>query len=186
MDYNSLKGINDKDKLTITSMFTGILASLKHISTTKIILIIRCIPDICRLHHSSCKNRKLRNSNSNKYHPVKPYRGEIFNAIITEGIGNELSGNHLVVIVQNKKGNIYSEKVNVLPIEGDGNKINPNYQIKLCNDNLESGYLDKDPSRIIVTDIMTLDKARLDRKIGKIKNDYMLKINAMLKSQLEI
>lgn len=33
-------------------------------------------------------------------------------------IGSELCGNHLVVIIQNKKANIYGEKVNVLPIEG--------------------------------------------------------------------
>ena len=77
------------------------------------------------MHHNSIENRKLRSSHEKKFHPVKPYRGEIYNAFITEGVGSELCGNHLVVIIQNKKANIYSEKVNVLPIEGDGTKINP-------------------------------------------------------------
>ena len=58
---------------------------------------------------------------------------------ITEGVGSELCGNHLVVIIQNKKANIYSEKVNVLPIEGDGTKINPNYQVRLSSAELADG-----------------------------------------------
>jgi mRNA-degrading endonuclease toxin of MazEF toxin-antitoxin module len=186
MNYNNLRDIQDKDKSTLNAMFSGIIDSLKHVSINKISNIIRYIPDICRLHHLSCENRKLRNSHKKKYHPVKVFRGEIYNAIITEGVGSELSGNHLVIIMQNKKGNIYGEKVNVLPIEGDGTRINPNYQMRLSNEHLKYGSLDKDPSRIIITDIMTLDKARLDRKIGQIKPEYMLKISKMLKSQLEL
>lgn len=144
MDYKNLKNIEEKDRITLISIFTATLSTLKHISINKITLIIRNIPDICRLHHLSCENRKSKNSNKNKYHTVKPYRGEIYNAIITERIGSELSGNHLDIIMQNKKGNIFGEKVNILPIEGDGNKINPKYQIKLTNDDLESGSLDKE------------------------------------------
>ena len=56
-------------------------------------------------------------------------------------MGSELCGNHLVVIIQNKKANIYSEKVNVLPIEGDGTKINPNYQVRLSSAELADGKL---------------------------------------------
>jgi len=186
MDYNFLKNIDDKDKSTLTSTFCGIISSLKHVSINKISSVLRYIPNMCRMHHLSSENRILKNSHERKYHPLKTHRGEIYNAIITEGIGSELSGNHLVIIIQNKKGNIYGEKVNVLPIEGNGNKINPNYQIQLSNDNLEDGALDKNPSRIIITDIMTFDKARLDRKIGKIKPEHMLKISKMLKSQLEL
>lgn len=35
-------------------------------------------------------------------HPIIPTRGEIYNAIITEGVGKELAGNHLVIIIQNE------------------------------------------------------------------------------------
>lgn len=86
----------------------------------------------------------------------------------------------MVIIISNDTGNIYSEKVNVLPIEGDGTKINPKYQMRLPNSDLESGHLDKDPSRIIFTDIMTIDKARLDIKIGMIKHEKMKEINSNL------
>ena len=97
-----------------------------------------------------------------------------------------MCNNHLVLIIQNKKGNIYGEKVNVLPIEGDGNRINPHYHVKLTNAHLESGHLDKDPSRIIITDITTLDKARLDRKIGKINTNCLAQVENLLRKQLEL
>ena len=73
-----------------------------------------------------------------------------------------------------------------MPIEGDGNKVNPHYQIKLTNADLEEGMLDKDPSRIIFTDIMTLDKARLDRRIGKLNPTKIEEVNRYLVAHLDL
>ena len=87
---------------------------------------------------------------------------------------------------QNKKANIYSEKVNILPIEGDGTKINPNYQIRLSSAELADGKLDKEPSRIIVTDITTIDKARLGRWIGRLTPECIATIEKLLKNHLEL
>ena len=186
MEYNSISNLNDNDKATLTSVFQGILTNLKHISVKKAIAYLRYIPEQCRLHHNSIENRKLRALDPKKYHPVKPKRGEIYNAFITEGVGSELCGNHLVVIVQNKKGNMYSEKVNVLPIEGDGSKINPNYQIQLTSSDITNGKLDKDPSRIIVTDIMSIDKARLDHRIACLTPECLESVNKLLRKHLEL
>ena len=47
-------------------------------------------------------------------------------------------------------------------------KINPTYQVRLSSAELADGKLDKEPSRIIVTDITTIDKARLGRRIGRL------------------
>lgn len=186
MEYNSLNNLNDNDKSSLTSVFQGILLSLKHISVTKAVAYLRYIPEQCRMHYNSLENRKIRDAHPKKFHPVKPQRGEIYNAFITEGVGSELCGNHLVVIIQNKKGNIYSEKVNVLPIEGTGAKINPNYQVRLSSSDLASGSLDKDPSRIIVTDITTIDKARLGRKIGCLTPECLAQVDKLLKKHLEL
>lgn len=74
-----------------------------------------------------------------------------------------------------------------MPIEGDGKKINPNYQKQLKNTDLEEGRLDKNPSRVIITDILTFDKSRLKGRIGKIKPEYMSKvIDPAIKRQLEL
>lgn len=186
MDYNSLNSLNCSDKSSLTSVFQGILTSLKHISLNKAIFYLRYIPEQCRMHHNSIENRKLRSSHPQKYHPVKPYRGEIYNAFITEGVGSEPCGNHLVVIIQNKKANIYGEKVNVLPIEGNGTKINPNYQVRLSSKDIVDGRLDKEPSRIIVTDITTIDKSRLGRKIGCLTSECLASVDKLLKRHLEL
>ena len=101
--------------------------------------------------------------------------------------GKELCGSHPVLIVQNQKQNIHAEKVNVLPIEGDGNKINPKYQVQITSADMENNIiLSKDPSRVIISDIMTLDKARLGKKIGKLKQSKMDVINETLKLQLDL
>ena len=152
----------------------------------KIIKCIKQIPKICFIDMKSTQNRILRDSNKKKYHPIKVFKGEIYNAQITQNAGSELSDNHLVVIIQGFSSNVYGEKVTVLPIEGDGLKVNPHYQIKLTNEDLETGTLDKNPSRIIYADIITLDKARLDRKIGKLNPTKIEEINRYLVAHLDI
>lgn len=104
----------------------------------------------------------------------------------TQNAGSEMNDNHLVVIVQGFSSNVYGEKVTVLPIEGDGSKVNPYYQIQLTNTDMESGVLDKNPSRVIFTDIMTHDKARLDRKIGKLNPTKIEAINQCLVKHLDL
>ena len=128
---------------------------------------------------------RKKSSNTNM-HPIIPTRGEIYNAFITEGVGRELTGNHLVVVIQNQNSNMYSDKVTVIPIEGDGNKIKKSYQVKLTNDDLELGRIDKDPSRIIFTDIMTIDKARLGRKIGMLRAEKIERLNILIKKHLSL
>lgn len=152
----------------------------------KIICYIKQIPKLCAINIKSAQNRALRDLHPKKYHPIKVFKGDIYNAQITENTGSELSNNHLVIIIQGFSSNVYGEKVTVLPIEGDGSKINPHYQIKLTNADLKKGTLDKNPSRIIFTDILTLDKARLDRKIGSIKSEKIEEVNSYLAMHLEI
>lgn len=152
----------------------------------KVISYIQQIPLLCEIDIKSSVNQTLRNEHDKHYHPVKVFRGEIYNAQITQNPGSELSENHLVVIVQGFSSNVYGEKVTVLPIEGDGNKINPHYQIELTNDDLESGSLDKNPSRIIFTDVTTLDKARLNRKVGKLKPEKLEEVSGYLIKHLDL
>lgn len=152
----------------------------------KIIACIKQIPEICDIDTKSNENRNLRDIHENHYHPIRVFKGDIYNAQITQNAGSELSNNHLVIIIQGFSSNVYGEKVTVLPIEGDGTKINPHYQIKLTNADLEEGVLDKNPSRIIFTDIMTLDKARLDRKIGKLKPEKIEEVNRYLIAHLDL
>jgi len=186
MNYNNLKNLEENNKTTLLSMFNGILTNIKNISFRKSTSLIKDFPSICEMSYKSyefIEKKKISNTNM---HPIIPTRGEIYNAFITEGVGRELTGNHLVVIIQNQNSNMYSDKVTVVPIEGDGNKIKPSYQMKLTNEDLYSGKLDKDPSRIIFADILTIDKSRLGRKIGILKDEKIQKLNKLIKKHLSL
>lgn len=171
---------------SLKTYFEKITTNLNNSNENKILQYLKEIPLLCEMDKQSKQNRKLRSKDPKHFHPIGVGRGEIYNLEITEGVGSELSGNHLVIIIQNKKGNMYSEKVNVLLIEGDGKSINPNYQMELNNSDLSSGTLDKNPSRIILTDILTFDKARLKGKIGIVKPEKMKSIDKKIKVQLSL
>lgn len=187
MAYNDLKNLEESDKQTLSSMFVGILSTIRKTSFRKMSSIIKDIPAICKMSYESYENSQIRKLSYNKVHPVVPIRGEIYNAFITEGVGKELCGTHPVLIIQNQNQNIHSEKVNVLPIEGDGNKINPKYQEQIASTDLEGNtILLKDPSRVIISDILTIDKARLGKKVGKLKNEKIEIINEKIREQLDL
>ncbi len=186
MNYSSLKNLESTNKTTLLSMFSGILSNVKNISFRKSTCLIKDFPTVCELSYRSYQNTEKKKISNTNMHPIIPTRGEIYNAFITEGVGKELSGNHLVIIIQNRNSNIYSDKVTIVPIEGDGQKIKSNYQTKLTNNDLCLGKIDKDPSRIIFSDIMSIDKARLGRKIGKLSNEKMERLNLLLKKHLNL
>lgn len=147
------------------------MTNIKNISFRKSASLIKDFPSICEISYKSYEYiEKKKISNTNLY-PIIPTRRKIYNTFITEGVERELTGNHLVVILQNQNSNMYSDKVTVVPIEEDWNKIKPSYQTKLTNKDLYFRKLDKDPSRIIFADIMTIDKSKLGRKIGILKDE---------------
>lgn len=185
-NYKDLRKLDSTTQNTLINSFSGILSTIKTLSASLVSKLLQDIPKICRMHFDSSENSRIKSITPNKIHPIKPRRGEIYNAYITTGVGKELEGNHPVIIIQNDKANLYSEKVNVIPIEGDGNKINLIYNVKLTEFELESGHLDKLPSRAITSDILTLDKARLGRKIGKLNDDTMKTISKNIKNQLSL
>jgi len=179
--------LSDSQKDRLKNKLLNILSTLhkKYFGTA--LVIINSIPDKCRLNQKSYDHAILKKENKKKLHPTRPIRGGIYNTLISEdNVGSELNGNHLCIVISNKKKNLYSEKVNVIPIEGDGNKIDPINNIQLKNNDLEDGSLDKDPSKIIGGDIMTLDKARLGQKIGKLKSEKLDEVIEMIKAQLGI
>ncbi len=169
----------------IKKYFANKIKGIKTISFSKLKRIVNTLYSLCRLHYISLEYSKVQRTQKNRHHPILVKRGQIYNALITENIGSELCGNHLVVILSNKNTNIFASKVNVVPIEGDGRKI-PKYLVKLENNDLLSGTLDKDPSRIIIPEIITIDKARLDRLIGEISPDKMKEVNNKIFNQLEL
>lgn len=185
MKYSELNNLNDSQKSTLISMFSGILTNVKSISLRKLPSLIKDIPSICEMHYNSYENMQKTKKHFQNLHPIKPSRGELYYAYITEGVGTELCGTHPVLIIQNQNSNLHSSKINVLPIEGDGNKIKPKYQEQITSEDLEgTASLIKNPSRVIISDIMTIDKSRLGGKIGKLNQDKLNTICEKLKQHL--
>lgn len=183
--YGKLLGLEQVKKDKLNNIFKLNMDIIKQISFAKALSLIKSIPVLCRLHYNSLENKKLRNLDEKKHHPIQPVRGEIYNAMITDSIGSEINSNHLVVIISNSSTNIFAEKVNVVPIEGDGCKV-PKYLVQLKSEDLVHGHLDKSPSRIIIPEIITIDKARLQRKIGMINTEKIKEINRKIMKQLDI
>lgn len=156
---------------------------LKDANTQKRICDLPTLYEIDKCAAASLVQQRL---DKNRLHPIRPSRGDIFMANITTNGGNELSSPHPVIVISNNKGNKYTSKVIVVAIEGDGSKINSAYQMPLSNTDLLQGRLDKDPSRIILSEILTIDKTRLAQKIGIIKPDVLNAITFGISKQLSI
>ena len=90
-------------------------------------------------------------------------RGDMFYADLPQGVGSEQSGYRPVIILQNDVGNKHSTTVIVAPLTSVSHakaKLPTHYTMKA-----ENG-LEK-PSIVLLEQIHTIDKQRLQRYIGK-------------------
>ena len=103
-------------------------------------------------------------------------RGDIFYANLNYGIGSEQRGYRPVLIIQNNTGNQFSPTVIVAVITG---KIH--YKARLPTHyllNLSPAL--SIPSMVLLEQIITIDKRRLKRYVGRISEEEMTFINKAL------
>lgn len=129
-------------------------------------------------------NKNKREENEKKHHPIRPKRGEIYLAELGENIGSEISQQHLVLIMQNDKGNLYGDTVVVVPISSSG-KLYLTHQ-KIIKKDIKYGRLDKLPSKAKTEQIQYMDKAKLIHKVGALEDDCLNKISDRIKKNLDI
>lgn len=130
------------------------------------------------LEQKSAENGLKKLQHEKLFHPIRPMRGEIFMAEIGINVGVEFNSYHPVLVLQNDTGNTFSETTIVLPITEleKGEKLDRNIHQIITNKDLQIKHnrgLDKDPSKVKLSDILTIDKARLNTKIGKVKPKFM-------------
>ena len=107
-------------------------------------------------------------------------RGEIYYADLSPVIGSEQGGYRPVLILQNNKGNKYSTTVIVAPISSRMTKNDlPTHVI------IEPIFLEK-KSVILLEQIRTIDKKRIDERLGCLSSDTMEKVNIAIKASLDI
>ncbi|QUH27259.1 type II toxin-antitoxin system PemK/MazF family toxin [Serpentinicella alkaliphila] len=103
-------------------------------------------------------------------------RGDIFYADLSPVIGSEQGGVRPVLIVQNDIGNRYSPTVIITAITSQINKAKLPTHVEISAS--EYGLV-KD-SVILLEQIRTIDKRRLDEKIGHLDDEMMKKVNEAL------
>lgn len=117
-------------------------------------------------------------------HPIRPRRGEIYLTQLGENIGKEINNKHLVLILQNNKGNLFSNTVVCIPISSSTKLYPPHEKIELKD--IKSGRLDKLPSKAKTEQIHYLDKARLIHKVAELQPESVERICERLKKNLDI
>ncbi len=101
-------------------------------------------------------------------------RGDIFYANLSPALGSEESGMRPVLVIQCDRGNWHSPTVIVAPITSRQNDRQP-FHVAIQR----YGTLNK-PSLILLEQVRTLDKQRLEDYIGRIPKQKMLQVNQAL------
>jgi Growth inhibitor len=100
-------------------------------------------------------------------------RGDIFYASLNHGIGSEQRGYRPVLIIQNNIGNKFSPTVIVAVITG---KVH--YKARLPTHCLLNLYPALSvPSMVLLEQIITIDKRRLKKYVGRISEEEITFIN---------
>lgn len=105
-------------------------------------------------------------------------RGEIYMADLTVSEGCEQNGVRPVLVIQNNRGNIYAPTVIIAPISSKMHKANFPTHVTLCCLRL--------PSFVELEQIRTIDKRRLERKIGQVDENTQKLVNQAIKVSLAI
>ena len=107
-------------------------------------------------------------------------RGDLFRADLNPTKGSEQAGRRPVLIIQNDIGNQFSEVTIVAAVTSKS--FSKEYPV---NVNLPKGAGNlKADSTVMLNQIRTLDKARLENKIGHLSGYYLDKVNAAVKLSL--
>ncbi|HHZ07079.1 MAG TPA: type II toxin-antitoxin system PemK/MazF family toxin [Clostridiales bacterium] len=109
-------------------------------------------------------------------------RGDLYYADLEQGVGSEQNGHRPVVIIQNNVGNKYSPTVIVAAITakvGVKAKLPTHYYI-----NAEDGL--EQPSIILLEQLRTIDKHRLENYIGQLSPKHIEGLNHALAISLDL
>ncbi len=107
-------------------------------------------------------------------------RGDLFWVNLNPSKGSEQSGRRPVLIVQNDIGNALAPTTSIAPLTTKS--FSKEYP---TNVNLPKGVAGlKSDSTVLLSQVRTIDKARLEGKIGFLPGDYLIKVDRAIKVSL--
>lgn len=107
-------------------------------------------------------------------------RGDIFWVDLDPAKGSEQSGRRPVAVIQNDTGNEFSPTVIVAPLTTKS--FSKEYPVNVHLPKSASGL--KEDSTVLLSQIRTLDKKRLEKKIGHLPSAYLVKVDQAVKISL--
>lgn len=107
-------------------------------------------------------------------------RGEIYFADLSPVVGSEQTGLRPVLILQNNSGNSHSPTTIVAAITSRKTKPNLPTYVRVSTDGLPL------ESTVLLEQIKTIDKSRLDEYIGRLDKDTMGKVDYAVITSLGI
>ena len=113
---------------------------------------------------------------------IIPKRGEIYLVNFDPATGAEIKKTRPALILQNDIANRYSSVTIVAAITSFSNKDDKTYPTEVFIDGSEGG-LDND-SIVLLNQIRTIDKQRLMKKLGVLKEKTMTQINKAVQTSL--
>jgi mRNA interferase MazF len=112
--------------------------------------------------------------------PVEVKRGYIFFADLSPVVGSEQGGVRPVLVIQNDIGNRYSPTVIIAAITSQIDKAKLPTHVEI---NAAEYNLDRD-SVVLLEQIRTLDKQRLQKKIAELDDRIMSRVDEALRISL--
>lgn len=105
------------------------------------------------------------------YTESKPNCGEIWMCHLAEKNGSVQGGYRPVFVLSNDKNNTYSPTLNIIPITSKMNKRALPVHVELWH---YKKYGLKEPSTMMIEQIMTVNSDCLDRKVGRVSDNKTL------------
>ena len=130
------------------------------------------------------KSKQLNNSKRSNMHPLRPRKGDIYLIEFGQNVGYEINNTHMGIIMQDTKKNIISNTVIVIPISSSP-KLYDTHE-KILSTDIQTGKLDKLPSKAKTEQITYIDKSRLIHKVGTVTPNFMIKLERRLLKSLGI
>jgi len=107
-------------------------------------------------------------------------RGDIFYADLNPTKGSEQAGRRPVIVIQNNTGNEMAPTIIIAPLTTK--KFLKEYPTNVHVKKGTTGL--KEDSIILLSQIRTIDKNRLERKIGAISREFLNKVDEAIKISL--
>lgn len=104
-------------------------------------------------------------------------RGEVYWVNFDPAIGSEIQKKRPAVIISNNQNNTYMQRVQVLPITSNVNRIYPCETLVIVSDKQGKALADQ---------ITTVDKSRIGDFICTLTEIELININKIIKLQLDL